>query len=577
MLGCWPRHQPTACGSFPNANYFGGSTVTLRAWDQTTGTNGGLANTTTSGGTTAFSSATDTAAITVLSVNDVPSFTKGGDQVVAEDAGAQSVAGWATSLSRGPANESGQTLAFAITGNSNAALFSAGPTVSPTGTLTFTPAANANGTSTISLVIADNGGTANGGIDTSAAQSFVVSVGAVNDAPACADDAASTDEDTPLNDSLACTDVEGDTLTYAEVAGPSDGTLLLNPDGTFTYTPDPDFNGSDSFTFTADDGSAVSNVATFTITVPAVNDAPVCADDTATTNEDTPLAGFVSCTDVDGDTLTYAEVTGPSNGTLAVNTDGSFTYTPDADFNGSDSFTFTADDGTESSNTATFTITVTAVNDAPVCADDADSTDEDTPLAGSVTCTDVDGDALTYASGTDPANGTLTFNPDGTFTYTPDPDFNGTDSFTFTANDGADGSNTATVHHHGRGRQRRAGLRRRCGHHRRGHTPGRQPRLHRRRGRWPDLCRGQRPDQRQRSCWLTDGDVHLYPGCQLQRHRQLHLHGRRRHRLLEHRDRSPSRSRPSTTRRCAPTTRQSPTRTHPWPARSPAPMSTVTR
>ncbi len=272
----------------PNANYFGSSTVTLRAWDQTTGTNGGLANTTTSGGTTAFSSATDTAAITVLSVNDVPSFTKGGDQVVAEDAGAQSVAGWATSLSRGPANESGQTLAFAITGNSNAALFSAGPTVSPTGTLTFTPAANANGTSTISLVIADNGGTANGGIDTSAAQSFVVSVGAVNDAPACADDAASTDEDTPLNDSLACTDVEGDTLTYAEVAGPSDGTLLLNPGGTFTYTPDPDFNGSDSFTFTADDDSAVSNVATFTITVPAVNDAPVCGDDTATTRRGRP-------------------------------------------------------------------------------------------------------------------------------------------------------------------------------------------------------------------------------------------------------------------------------------------------
>ena len=428
----------------PNANYFGGSTVTLRAWDQTTGTNGGLANTTTSGGTTAFSSATDTAAITVLSVNDVPSFTKGGDQVVAEDAGAQTVAGWATALSRGPANESGQTLAFAITGNSNAGLFSAGPTVSPTGTLTFTPAANANGTATISLVIADNGGTANGGIDTSAAQSFVVSVSSVNDAPACADDAASTDEDTPLNDSLACTDVEGATLTYAEVTGPSDGMLLLNPDGTFTYTPDPDFNGSDSFTFTADDGSAVSNVATFTITVPAVNDAPVCADDAANTNEDTPLAGTVSCTDVDGDALTYSEATGPSDGALVLNPDGSFTYTPDADFNGSDSFTFSADDGTETSNTATFTITVAAVNDAPVCADDADSTDEDTPLAGSVTCTDVDGDALTYASGTDPANGTLTLNPDGTFTYTPDPDFTGTDSFTFSANDGADGSNTAT-------------------------------------------------------------------------------------------------------------------------------------
>ena len=108
-----------------------------------------------------------------------------------------------------------------------------------------------------------------------------------------------------------------------------------------------------------------------TITVTAVNDAPVAADDAFTINEDQPLTGDVLANDTDIDTtgLTAALVTGPTNGTLALNPDGSFTYTPDADFTGADSFTYTATDGQLTSNTATVTITVTAVNDAPVAAD----------------------------------------------------------------------------------------------------------------------------------------------------------------------------------------------------------------
>ena len=128
-------------------------------------------------------SATQTFMITVTAVNDAPSFTKGADQTVAEDAGAQTVTGWATAISAGPANESGQTVSFEVTGNTNAGLFSAGPSVSPTGTLTYTPAANQNGTATITLRITDNGGTANGGVNASATQTFVITVTAVNDAP----------------------------------------------------------------------------------------------------------------------------------------------------------------------------------------------------------------------------------------------------------------------------------------------------------------------------------------------------------------------------------------------------------
>src|SRR5262249_47578176 len=104
------------------------------------------------------------------------------DQTVNEDAGAQSVPNWATNISRGPADEAGQAVNFVVTTN-NDALFLVLPAVSPTGTLTYTPAANANGSATVTVRLQDNGGTANGGQDTSAAQTFSITVNAVNDAP----------------------------------------------------------------------------------------------------------------------------------------------------------------------------------------------------------------------------------------------------------------------------------------------------------------------------------------------------------------------------------------------------------
>ena len=138
--------------------------------------NGGTAN----GGQD--TSAAQTFTITVTAVNDVPSFTKGPDQTVNEDAGAQTVNNWATNISAGPADEAGQTLTFLVTTN-NDALFSVLPAVSASGTLTYTPAANANGNATVTVRLQDNGGTANGGQDTSAAQTFAITVTAVNDVP----------------------------------------------------------------------------------------------------------------------------------------------------------------------------------------------------------------------------------------------------------------------------------------------------------------------------------------------------------------------------------------------------------
>ena len=137
-----------------------------------------------------------TVSITVAPVNDAPSFVKGADVTVAEDSSAFTQAGWATSISKGPANESAQTVSFVITGNTNAGLFSAGPAVSPTGALTFTPAANAFGSATITLKITDSGGTANGGVDESATQTFNITVTPVNDAPVCQNTSLTTAEDT---------------------------------------------------------------------------------------------------------------------------------------------------------------------------------------------------------------------------------------------------------------------------------------------------------------------------------------------------------------------------------------------
>ena len=127
----------------------------------------------------------------------------------------------------------------------------------------------------------------------------------------------------------------------------------------------PGFGGVDTFTYRASDGTLDSNLATVTITVAAVDDAPVCLDGSRTTAEDTVLDGSVGCTDGDSASLTYALATDVAHGSLALDPDGSFHYTPSADFPGTDGFTFTAADATTTSPAATITITVTPINDAP--------------------------------------------------------------------------------------------------------------------------------------------------------------------------------------------------------------------
>ncbi|HJT35641.1 MAG TPA: tandem-95 repeat protein, partial [Pirellulales bacterium] len=201
-------------------------------------------------------------------VNHAPSFTAGGDVHVNNNAGPQTIAGWATAISAGPASENGQKLTFNAT-TSNPGLFLAGPTVDPaTGNLTFTPNPSAFGTSSVSLTLHDDGGTSNGGQDTSAPQMFNITL---NAAPVAQDESymlsiGNSSSATTVNGVLTkASDPDGDTLTAQIVSQPSNGTVTVNPDGSFTYTKGANFAGIDSFTYQVSDGSLTSNVATVNI------------------------------------------------------------------------------------------------------------------------------------------------------------------------------------------------------------------------------------------------------------------------------------------------------------------------
>ena len=182
--------------------------------------------------------------------------------------------------------------------------------------------------------------------------------------PTAADQSVQTPEDTPIQITLIGADVYNDPLTYTIVTQPANGTAILTGN-TVDYTPDANYNGPDSFTFTANDGTTDSNVATVSIDVTAVNDAPVASDQSVSTYENVMVQVTLEATDVDGDLLTYALVTQPINGT-AVLTGDSVDYTPDANYNGIDIFTFTANDGTTNGNIATITVDVMIDTTAPV-------------------------------------------------------------------------------------------------------------------------------------------------------------------------------------------------------------------
>ncbi len=311
--------------------------------------------------------------ISVTPVNDAPSFHMAPTLEVDEDAGLQSIAGWAYNILAGPADEAGQSLNFEVW-NDNDALFDVAPSTAQNGTLSFKTVQNATGSAIVSVRLKDDGGVLDGGADTSTVQTFTITVGATPDSPIAADDTATTPAGTPINIAVLQndSDPDNDQLSVVSVPEPANGTAVINrADNTVTFTPAPGFIGTTSFTYTIDDGTGRTATATVTVTVTRINNPPTAVDYTYTTNEDTVLSvgaatGLLSdASDPDNDQLYPVRVDGPSNGTLSVYTDGSFSYRPYMNFNGTDSFTFKVTDGIDASAVYTVTITVDPVNDPP--------------------------------------------------------------------------------------------------------------------------------------------------------------------------------------------------------------------
>jgi len=311
------------------------------------------------------------------------------------------------------------------------------------GTYDYFPDENFNGVDVFTYSAADLAGN-------SAVETVTITVDAVDDVPVAVSDDATINEDAELTGNVLTNDlgIDGDALSAEVVTGPGAGTLVLNPDGIFTYTPNLNVNGPDGFTYRVHDTTGNSADLAVVITVTPVNDAPVAVVDDASTDEDVALSGDVLANDTDVDTdhasLTATEVSGPTSGSLTLNADGTFEYTPNANFSGVDSFTYRVSDGVAFADLPV-TINVNPLPDAPVALADSATASEDVTLikdaANGVLANDTDPDTLvglTAVKVSDPAHGTVALNANGSYSYAPAKDFSGTDAFSYKAKDATD-------------------------------------------------------------------------------------------------------------------------------------------
>ena len=314
------------------------------------------------------------------------------------------------------------------------------------GTFTYTPAEDFHGTDTFTYTACAGAFCAAGTVS--------ITVKPINDAPEPNNDSVATNAGTPVtanvlgNDS----DVDGDILNVTSTSQPANGQASVNGDGTITYTPDDGFAGTDTFTYTACDPHGACANATVTVAVASGNQPPSIVNDAADAAEDLgPVAIDVLANDSEPENafLTVTYVTEPPNGSVTLNNDGTISYEPDPDFNGTDTFSYTACDPLAACDNATVTVTVAPRDDAPVAIDDQVSTPEATPVTFDPLANDseVDGEQLSVGAVSEPANGIVTKNGDGTLTYTPDAGFTGLDTFTYQACDetGTCSEGTVTV------------------------------------------------------------------------------------------------------------------------------------
>lgn len=385
--------------------------------------------------------ATTTVSVTVTPANDEP-VADNDSTTVPEDAGPTAVA-----VLVGDTDIDGDTLE--IIGTTSGAKGVVAITGGGSG-LTYDPAPNLHGGDSFTYTISDG----NGETDTAIVS---VTITASNDAPVAQDDEATVAEDagaTMIDVLDDDTDIDGDTLEVDDVTQGSKGSVAITGGGAgLSYNPDTNATGTDAFTYVVSDDNGGTALGNVTVTITPSNDTPVADDDAATISEDAPATAIPVLTgdvDIDGDTLVINSVTPGTRGTVAITGGGAgLTYQPNANANGADSFTYRVSDGAGGLDLATVSITITAVNDAPVADDEALTVAEGAAattvmvLAGD---TDVEGDALTIVGKTNGTKGAVTIAPGGTaVTYKPFTAFSGPDSFTYTISDGHGGTDTALV------------------------------------------------------------------------------------------------------------------------------------
>ncbi len=266
----------------------------------------------------------------------------------------------------------------------------------------------------------------------------VFAVGAPNNAPTALNDGMFTSEDEPVTVDVVAndSDLDGHSLTVISTSVPANGTVTINDGKTVTYRPATNYFGTDQFTYVVSDGRGGTTTATVNVSVSAVNDPPVAFGNRLVLNEDSTLSNRAAGVDPDGTSIIFQIQTPPANGTLQFNgTNGDFTYTPNANFFGTDAFVFVVNDGTLSSQPARIDLVVNAVNDAPVAIPMTIQMNEDGLAEGQLSASDVDSALLSFLAGT-ASGGALTVAPDGRFSYRPPLNFNGSASFTFQVSDG---------------------------------------------------------------------------------------------------------------------------------------------
>jgi len=315
-------------------------------------------------------------------------------------------------------------------------------TVNADGTFTYMPTAHYSGADSFTYTITDaDGSTSTATVTLDLAAS-----------PVAGADSFTGPENTALTGTLAGNDTpsaDGSSV-WSLTTGAAHGTVVVNADGTYTYTPAAGYTGTDSFTYTITDAAGTTSTASVTLTVTPI--APTAVADSASGDENATITGSLATNDtpVAGESNTWTVATDPAHGSVVVNADGTYAYTPATGYVGTDSFTYTITDSNGQTSTATATITVAAI--APVAAADAFSVDENGTLATSSVLTNdtqVAGDASSLAATSTTAHGTLTLAADfattGNFTYTPDTGYVGKDSFTYTITDAHGQTSTATA------------------------------------------------------------------------------------------------------------------------------------